>query len=384
MRRISHWTAGAAVVTVGLIGGGVAHGGVVAGDIALGLPDSDPGQTLEIIRGGGTANSDAGDVAGEFDNQFDLTFVQSVEFDNAGGTARNPGGNLLGAVRGSASGPASPAKIFNIATQGSAYDSGTFQNLWTAPVDDKGTPGDTSDDTAEQVDRLAVSPNNTRLAQTSATNNELIVHNYNAGAAPGSGSGASITGTSRVDLSSHLGGGSEGAAWLNNTDVVVAADDGALVRVNGVDNPGAASVSVVANGLGGSETDVEYLPSVSDYVAVSSGVFDGSTTNTLTLLDPDNSFDVVDSMTFNNAGTAREIAFEGDGDLIVSGFGSELTRITSVADGDLSDAVVSTDIYSSDNFEAFPGHSVAVPEPTSLVLLVLGALAMVPRRRRSA
>lgn len=330
----------------------------------IGLSRSTASESVEVIRGGSK-------ISGEQYASF--SFLQFAEFDNSG-APRNGAGNLLMLNRGSSS---TPAVLYNLATQGPAFDSGTGESIYTF-----------SSPSNEQIDGMAVSPNNSLIAMTSVTNNDVVVLNYTSGASVGTGAGASASFSKRIG-GVGLGGGTEGAAWLDDNTLLVMRDTGVVVKIDDVAGatPTVSTAFTPTMAFTSGYTDMEYVPSISPYVfAVASQFASSTTTNTLFILDPANSFALVDELDFSSAGTAREIGLTSLGDLIVGGFGTTLTRIAGVADGAVDTADITAGFYDGINNASFPGIAVAtsIPEPASLALLGAGLLAVLSRRRVAA
>ena len=348
---------------------------VQAGDIAFGLSDPNQYYTAEQIRAGAKIGAWA-----------QVGYLQSMEFDNANGGTHNAAGNLLaldyGGTQGTGLAPDCASttlarqggRLFSFATNGTPG----YQKLF-----DMAEPNRTIlSGECSRLGGLSVSPDNHYVAMWGYDTSKLYVLAYNAGGAPGTGSGASITnGWAFTPTNVSVQAGTNGTAWLDNDTILLYTSQlsTGLTDIATVDFSGGTFTETVRRsfnvGATGTSvfTDVEYNPAVSPYVFCSFSVFAGTTQNRLTVIDPSSwsqlkQIDLSDPNTLN---TAREIALGPDNFLYISQYHSTagapfIDRI------DATDPTTwtnnsTTDYYSGPTFASFNGLDVAFqpPAPTT-------------------
>ena len=302
----------------------------IAGDLVMGVNSNVAGKTLKLVSGlpvldGGTGGPGPWATAPS---------IQSVEFDNYGGTRHNVDGNLLG-VRFSNAGS---GQIYSFATNTTipAPDGQLIGN--TGATDPVGQSGSL---TAVSLAGLSVAPSNgkisvygSRSANPTATPpvtafSSVVVYDYTPGNTMGSGAALANGREIALDLSGEATGGqTQGTAWISDTKLVTFSPQGVVTEIT--DNGTTLSKAVVADydtpNIGGDYASIAYNPDVSPYVyAMYSGFADNVSSAFLYVLDPANSYNLVkmsdQSLSIGSA-TAREIALDADGNLFISGFGS--------------------------------------------------------------
>jgi hypothetical protein len=301
----------------------------MAGDLVMGLNSSTASRTLKLVSGNPVVDGGSGGP-GPWST---TASIQSVEFDNYGGTAHNIDGNLLG-VRFSTAGT---GQIYSFATNTSipAPDGQLIGN--TGATDPVGQSGSL---TAVSLAGLSVAPSNGKISvygsRTSQTGppavpafSSVVVYDYTPGDTMGSGAALANGREIELDLSGEASAGqTQGTAWLSDTKLVTFSPAGTVTEIT--DNGTTLSKSVVADydtpAIGGDYASIAYNPEVSPYVYAMYSGFDGTASSAfLYVLDPANSYSLVkmsDQSTSIGAATAREIALDADGNLFISGFGS--------------------------------------------------------------
>jgi hypothetical protein len=232
---------------------------------------------------------------------------------------------------------------------GAAATGGTIANLETRLAPGGVTPGAaqplfdfTSYNTANpgapltlsRFGNVSVSPNNSRIAFAGTDSGNVYVLNYNAGATPGTGVGASVSnGTQVGGLTTGSASNTYSTAWIDNNNFVLlnnptngGSATSTLKKVT-VGAGGALTMTDVANVNFGAGTaafgSLMYEPNLSPYVYAGFSQFSGATINRLLVLDPNNNFAQVGSFDFSTSmNTARELAFDSHGNLIWSEFGN--------------------------------------------------------------
>jgi len=299
--------------------------------VAFGGSEGDVAQNMRLyfgehVPGGGTAGAE--EVLG------DLTFTQSVEFDNYDGVSHNPEGNLLGLNFGTT---AAGGDLYVYATQPDCNGEPGF-----VVAEFNGLPGNLP---LSRVTGLSVSPDNTKLAVYGYDTFSIYVLDYTVGPDVGRGGSmaASVSLSQTINLSGIITANETlGTAWLDNDTILWIDQNGNLytVPLAGAPtlvrpNPNPATAISVA--------DVEYNPEVSDVIAVAVGEFSGGTINTLYLVDRDgvdnipgngddfsliqqNGADFTDHSAAGT-GTFREIAWDCDGNLFVGTFAESSNRV---------------------------------------------------------
>jgi uncharacterized repeat protein (TIGR01451 family) len=295
----------------------IVTGGVAKDDIAWGWNNVLPIATVKLVR-----NAVNGTPALIRNGWRNLPFVQSVEFDNAGGVQRNPAGNLIGLNFGTA---AAGGAVYLFPTNDLTALSGIQIGAWTdATTFTSGSA--TSLVSRSRIGGVSVSPDNSRIAFTGSDSGSLYVFNYNP-------AGPDFLTAGRELAAINATGATVGTRWLDNDTLIVASPGaGTDLRVRVIDDDGVnlnlVNTNLISAPGGGSMfTDVEYLPGVSPLVLVSAGRFASNiTTNTLFVFDTSNVNWQVDppAGTFDystTVNTMREIGYASNGDLILGGAG---------------------------------------------------------------
>ena len=361
--------------------------------IGKGMPLAD--QTFEVYdaSAGTWSNGPGWSVDGS-----ELEYVQSIEFDNSAGVAHNAAGNLLGVNYGSSY---TGIGIYNLATDGTA----NAESVWNIIEASGGTITPGTPPVAPAIsDRgggISVSPNNNYVAWASYDNGYVYVLDYSAGAAPGSGSGATLSGPRVTDK---IGGESplvpsktQGTAWLDDTTVLAFSAYGDMVKldVNGIAGghdfytdgewvPTAmTNWSVVSTGLALPSanvqfSDVEYSPTVDpNHIYAATTLRYGSypnytyephlyaftyntTSGAVSLLN-----DITLSVEVGSVQEPREIALDADGNLLFTNYGGEgnlvveLPNATDVSAGNwIASNVVM--FYTAGQYSNYNGFDVAL------------------------
>lgn len=302
----------------------------VAGDLVMGVNSNVAGKTLKLASGlpvldGGTGGPGPWATAPS---------IQSVEFDNYGGTRHNVDGNLLG-VRFSTAGT---GQIYSFGTN-TAIPSPDGQLIGnTGATDPVGQSGSL---TGVSLAGLSVAPSNgkisvfgSRSANPTATPpvtafSSVVVYDYTPGDTTGSGAALANGREIELDLLGEAQAGqTQGTAWISDTKLVTFSPAGTVTEVtdNGTTLSKAVIVDYETPAVGGDYASIAYNPDVSPYVYAMYSGFDGSASSAfLYVLDPANSYSLVkmsDQSTSIGTATAREIALDADGNLFISGFGS--------------------------------------------------------------
>ncbi len=283
-------------------------------------------------------------------------FLRSIEFDNSGGISHNRAGNMLASDWG---GGFSGFELHNLATDGSANS----QVMWNIAIASGGTKGVNPMGSAVNIrgGGVSISPDNRYLAWASddspaldgSGGGAIFVHDYSPGAVPGSGTGASISGSRHTGpgdgngnagtLSALAIGATQGTAWLNNTTVIAFNGFGELITLDVSGHAGGSEDNtpagwaptvmtnwVIANDevvFAGDYTDVEYNPLVDPdhiYASVTKEISSEAelfafnydpTSGAITL----NKRMVLPAATNGQPRQPREIAFDSHGNLYFSG-----------------------------------------------------------------
>ena len=292
-------------------------------DVAFGKNRANAAETLQLIRGFPT-----GTVLG---NQWAFpvgtaAFAQSVQFDNTDGFRHAQFGNLLSLNFGT--NPASGGfggQIYNHETRFTAgTNPGATQLVFDFPSYNTANPG--APLSLSRINGLSISPQNNRLAFTGSDNGAVYVLDYNAGAAVGTGAGASVTnGRERTIFGTGNTVGSSATIWTDNNTLLALAPTGDLQRVTvAAGSLNSANVATLTVPAGTSNfSSLAYEPTLSPYVWASAAIFNGTTTtNKVWALDP-TSFAVVDEVDLSTsiaAKSIRELAFDSRGNLFISHF----------------------------------------------------------------
>ena len=321
-------------------------------DLVFGLSTSDGAASLELVRGPAEENGGA-----QIDDFWDGSFIQSVEFDNLDGISHNAQGNLLGVNFGSSASGGSISSFATCSPPGAGALIGDTQGLGGAGL------------TQTQLGGLSVSPNNDKIAVTGFGSAAVIVYDYTAGDC--SGNGAALSNARQTDPILCVND-THGTAWLNNNTVLAFSTTGEIFAVDAdsMDADLITTVDTVA-GCGPGFTDIEYVPDISPNVYAMYSAFSGGTINLLFVLDPSNNLALLGTFNYSSSmNTTREIAFDVDGNLYATQFGSAIDVIIDAASlSSLADDV-STDWYTSGTFASFSGLDVAQCQPVERTLIV--------------
>lgn len=317
---------------------------VEAGDLVLGLSDSDGAVAIELVRGepvadGGMAQADS----------WDEPFAQSLEFDNLGGISHNPQGNLLGATFGTTAG------------------GGTLHNLSacsTSAVDQlignsTGLGGDNL--TLTRWGGLSVSPDNTKIALTGYDSGRVIIFDYAAGDCHGSGASLSNARESAEDTVTSAV--TQGTAWLDNDTVIVLTADGDIITVDATTLDVTTELNVTVPQMGSRYTDAEFNPSINPFVYLSHSTFDGATSNQLFVFRDNFEDEATLEFGVESLETAREIALSPDGHLFVGQFGGRIDILLDAGIPEKLESDSTIDWYTPANSASFSGLDVAVGLP---------------------
>ncbi|MBC8109057.1 MAG: PEP-CTERM sorting domain-containing protein [Anaerolineae bacterium] len=301
-------------------------------DALYGLNRNNPTETLQHLRSDPPNSA----TAVKLGTAWNAGSIQSVQFDNYDGFRHAWDGNAMGMDFGSV---ANGARIFTLQTRiaPAAANPQATSALFDFPTYNTANPG--APLTVGRGAGLSVSPANNRITFTGVdgTLNGLIyVLDYNAGATPGTGAGASVTNGRQLTgvVQSGSASNTTATAWLDNDNILTLQHP-----TNGAGSPNATlkKVTIAANGSL-SSTDVgtvalgagtaafsslSYEPNVSPYVYLTTSQFSGSTINHLNILDPNNNFASVGSFDYSTSmNTARENAFDAKGNLYIGEFGN--------------------------------------------------------------
>jgi hypothetical protein len=345
---------GVTLALAGVIGTGSALADpVIQNDLVLGLSNSTAALSMEQVRGGAA-------VA----NGWNTAYMQSIEFDNYNGYSHNASGNMLALNFGTAGGSGS---INWFATDGS-FNGGT-------------TIGTTTGATLSRLNGLSVSPANTKITVTGYDSGRVVVYDYAAG--DGMSTASSLSGV-RESAAIVPTGITTGTTWIDDNTVVAFSPNGQIYEVDATTMNSTLATSVGSLTTSSAFTDIEYNPAISPYVYGFYSAYSGGTLNKLFVLDPsdwslDYTFDFSTSMN-----TAREIAFDSEGNLYVGQYSSAIDVILGADDPNNITSNVSSDYYTSATFSSYNGLDVAktiIPEPATIALLAIGGLTLLRRRR---
>ena len=349
---------------------------VEAGDVVLGTASGMIATTFEVISGPPSLNGGAYDGPGPW--PLDTSFVQSLRFDNTGGTWHNVKGNLIGVDFGSGT---TGGTIRSFGTQGSIpLPGGQIIGNTRAAPDNLGQAGDGSVATA-RLAGLSVSPDNNKIAVvgvslTAGPVGTVIVYDYNAGNTMGSGASL-LNGRDTDPLT--LSGSTQGTAWLDNETVVVARIEGTILEINdngttltvGNETPIQDFAGVIGTSF---HSAIAYNPGVSSYMYAVYSIFDGADSSSnqfLYILDPTDDgtpfslVNKVDLSTSMGSSTAREAALDADGNLFIGGFGGVIHVIPdAVANAETLADNSSLLWYDSIVNASFTGLEVGIAPPT--------------------
>ena len=341
---------------------------IQAGDLIFGLqtpcedvdmmdPECDPAageytNTLELVRGL------QGTPAPVTPSPWDMSttpFIGSVEFDNFNGVSHNGAGNLLGVNFGPDS--ATGGGIYSFGTDGSNPNG----ELIAMPL--TGLGGGTI--LTSRLTNISVSPDNTKVAVNGYNTGTFIIYDYTAGDTMGGG--AALNNGRETSAATALTNATSGTAWINNDTALGLSPDGTLFEVDAATGTATFATSLTIAGGQATLSSLEYNSSISPFVYGVVSFFAGGTTNELVVLDPNNGYSVVNQFDFSTeAQTAREIAFDADGNLYIGGFGSAVSVINGAAAN--AATMTAADIsllYESEIFSSFNGLDVALAGETT-------------------
>ncbi len=320
------------------------------------------------------------------------TFMQSVEFDNSGSISHNASGNLLAANFGSSY---TGFEVQNLATNGTSNS----ESAWSIVEATGGTIGEQPGDWLSlRGGGMSISPDNSHLAWSCYDTGEIYVHDYSAGATPGAGSGASLSGPRHTDVGDGNGnagtltalkaGGSQGTAWLSDTTVAAFNSFGEIITwdISGVAAgsedgtsagwaPTLAPNWVIANAevaFDAQFTDIEYNALIDPDHIYSSVTKNGSYEAELFAYDYDaetGSITLNKRMVVPNAPNGeprepREIALDADGSLYYSGYAGSggdnvIMRLPDATDIAAWNAANVAVFYTSGDYTGYNGMDVA-------------------------
>ncbi|MHC4218277.1 MAG: hypothetical protein ACYSU7_07440 [Planctomycetota bacterium] len=316
---------------------------VVQDDVVVGLSDPDPAVTLALAQGPRTL------LGGTLVNDFwSAPFMQSVEFDNLNGLSHNPAGNLLAVNFGTTALGGEIHILPTCAALGPGLLIGNTTGLGGAGL------------TLSRLGGISVSPDNDKIAVVGYDSEQVIVFDYVAGdcLVGGALSGARETTDGPMCLAD-----TQGTAWFDNNTVLAFSSTGTLWAVDAT-TMGTTPLANVAASCGPGTTAVEYNPFISPLAFLMNGEFSGGTTNTLWVLDPANSWGIVNQVDYSTSiNTTREIAFDSAGNLLVSQFTGLIEVIVNAAGNAAglvdNDSLDWFDTETQVGFSSFPGLDVA-------------------------
>lgn len=342
-------------------------------------------------------------------------FVQSIEFDNGKGVSHNASGNLFGANFGNGF---TGFEMLNLASNGSAAS----QSVWSIVEATGGTKGMNPSGNWLSIrgGGLSFSPDNSKVAWAafdpdSDGSASIYVHDYQAGATLGTGTGATVSGPRRTALGNGQGNSgsfaalraisTQGTTWLNNTTVAAFNGFGEIITLDVAGIPGGTENGTLAGwkptlmtnwkvannqvALGAQSTDIEYNPLIDPHHIYASVVRIGAIEAELFAYDYNqvtgnislNRRMVVPNTPNGQPRQPREIAFDSQGNLYYSGFagnGSDnlVMKFVDATDIDNWDPAKIQVFFTSVDDSSFNGLDVAlslpIPEPGSFGLLILG------------
>jgi hypothetical protein len=257
-------------------------------------------------------------------------FIQAIQFDNTDGFRHAHFGNMLGQNFGTV---ANGGELFNMQTKRTVGDPtpGLAQKIFDFPTYNGSNPPLT----VSRLAGLSVSPKNNRIAMTGNDSGLIYVFDYNAGANPGTGAGASVSNGREIGGLTPGASNTQGTAWLDNDNLLAVNSFGDLIKVT-VGPGGVLSSAVVGSvplpGAGAPFINLAYEPNLSPNVYISVGRFDSvlGTVNTIHTVNP-NTFTVVQTNDYSatvgsppvpKVNTMREMGFDSRGNLYISQFGN--------------------------------------------------------------
>jgi hypothetical protein len=299
-------------------------------DVAFGLNRANPAETVQHVRGPVTTPPSAVNVG----STWSAPFVQSIQFDNNDGFRHAYDGNLLGVNFGTTGAGGSIYNLETRRTPGSTTP-GAFQQVFDFATYNAANPA--APLTLSRLAGISASPNNNRIAFTGNDSGNVYVMDYNAGTTPGAGAGVAVTNGRQITALAAGPSNTAGTAWLDNNNLIALSNTGELKKVtialDGSLSQTVLTVVTLPAGVAAANSSLVYEPTHSPYVFLSASQFAGATSNHLWVLDPSNSFSIVKQIdlsgpnpaTGNVLQTAREIAFDSHGNLMIAEFGAGTT-----------------------------------------------------------
>jgi hypothetical protein len=287
----------------------------LAGDIVMGSSADRSKTTLPLLRGPAAG---PGAPPTPYSLWQSDPFIQSVDFDNTGGTLHNVKGNLLGVNFGNAN-TGNSGQIYSFATQGST----------PAPAGQK--IGDTlglggAGLTTSRLGGLSVSPGNDKIAVTGFEGGAVIVYDYTAGNTMGSG--ASLSGA-RQAAATVTTAVTQGTTWLDNNTVLTLKSTGELLKVDATTmavtpagGPNLGPPSVGASTF----TSLYYNTAVSPYIWAATSAFNTTGETDVFALNA-TTFAIEDQAAYVTPNQSREIAVDAAGNLFFSANGANILVI---------------------------------------------------------
>lgn len=348
-------------------------------DLIIGV-SSNQTNSFRIVRAGSGADpgvTSGGGVIGA-STPWSVPYMQSVAFDNANQISHNANGNLLAANFGNGF---TGFEVHNFATNGS----GTSQSLWSIKTATGGARTD-------RGGGLSVSPDNTKIAWAGYDGGLMHVMQYDAGATPGTGGGAAITGwieTAAGDGNGNAGGlppyapsVSQGSTWLDNNTVLGLSAFGELVSLDvsaatfgSIDAPSQTAgwkiekEGVFAGAPGNAQfTDIFYNEQIAPNIIIgSAGFFSGGSVTQVFVWDKTTFNQIAKVDLSTSSQTGREISLDSAGNLYVGGFGNQIVSVIDdfvgkATAGTLSDNS-SVAWFTNDFFASYSGLDVASSMP---------------------
>lgn len=305
------------------------------GDVVLGLSNSNAAATLQLIRGPATLNGGVAQTV----PWTSTPFIETVQFDNLGGTLHNAHGNLLGVDFGTSPTGATPlgGQIFSFATTGT--DPAPAAHLLADTGTGLGGIGNADASGKTRIGEVAVSPDNTKVAATFYDAGVVGLYNYTADNGAGTGTpsltGGQVSAGGIIDVTS-----TQGVAWKDNSTILTYSAGKAtpgtafLYKVDATTLAPTLAASITVPPVAASFTSIAYNPQVSKYVYLMFGAGNSLSTafNQLDVLDPTNNYASVKEVFFDANGgtttpnpggmnTSRSIALDASGNLFISEFG---------------------------------------------------------------
>jgi hypothetical protein len=310
------------------------------GDIVFALSTSSSASTLELVRE--NESMDGGMKVGTSSPWTSQNFIHGVKFDNFGGTRHNVNGNLLAYDKGfvTVDEEENPVivtgEIYSMATR----STGSFPDDPLPAAQLIGTTNGTGGAgvTLSRISGLSVNPNNSRIALAANDTGKVLVYDYQPGNSFGSGaslSNARETSTAPLAMNSDPIEHEMGTAWLNDSTVLAFSSTGQLFSVNESTMVSSQVANVPVTVLGGEEsfnTALAYNPDVSPYVFALYSSFLGTGLTELHILDPNNSYNVVNSVDLSaDTRQGLDLALDANGDLYVSRFSGVISLLADAA-----------------------------------------------------